>query len=158
MERLWNEFKVMLMKLQKPVIISYNWQITDLAMYHWMSVYSWSGTELDFRKPSLTSIKLCTLALTLSIHLLYHYILFFSLFYSTLRAFNALIILPQPLLYFPFSHIRMAGPRLRETQFGGRNGRLEWLFNLGQTCTVSHSPHSTSPVRHTLLYPSISLS
>lgn len=78
------------------------------------------------------------LKITHSITLSLHLVLFFSpLLLSQL--FNVLIILPQ--LYLSFSHIRMVRLRLRENQFGARNGGLEWLFNLGQTCAVPHSPH-----------------
>lgn len=115
----------------------------DSAMFDLMNVYSWPGTELDFRRPWLTPIKLCVLPLNSPIRLLYRCIsFFFFLSSSALTVFNVLIILPQPLLQFSFSHIRMARPRLRENQFGGRNGGLERLFNLGQTCAVPHSPHS----------------
>lgn len=51
----------------------------------------------------------------------------------------------------------MARLRLRENQFGGRNGGLERLFNLGQTCAVPHSPHYPALPTHPSILPSVYL-
>lgn len=113
-----------------------------------MDVYSWPGTELDFRKPWLTPIKLCVLPLNSPIRLLYHYISFFFFF----------VLLSQLLMCWLFCLSRCSsslfltlgwqGRDWGKPNLGGRNGGLEPLFNLGQTCVVPHSPHSTSPALH----------
>lgn len=51
----------------------------------------------------------------------------------------------------------MARLRLRENQFGGRNGGLEQLFNLGQTCALPHSPHYPALPTHPSILPSVYL-
>lgn len=123
-----------------------------------MNVYSWPAAGHDFRKPCLTSIKLCTLLLKSPIQLLYRYISFsppFFFFPILLSELLTCWLFCLSLCSTSFSHIRMARPRLRETQFGGRNGGLERLFNLGQTCAVPRSltPHQWQP--YTPTHPSI---